>query len=126
MKTKWNKTWKSSTQPRKQRKYIANAPLHIRRKMLGAHLSKELRVKYKKRSFPVRKGDKVKILRGQFKGTIGDIDKVDRKRYKVFVTGAEIKKTDGTKKHFPIHPSKLMILTLKLEDKKRAKALERK
>lgn len=126
MKTKWNKTWKSSTQPRKQRKYIANAPLHIRRKMLGAHLSKELRTKYKKRSFPVRKGDKVKILRGQFKGTIGDVDKVDRKRYKVYVTGAEIKKADGTKKHVPIHPSKLMILTLKLEDKKRAKALERR
>ena len=50
MKNKWYKNWKSSKQPRKQRKYRRNAPLHIRNKMMRAPLSKELRDKYKIRN----------------------------------------------------------------------------
>ena len=46
--------WKSSKQPRKQRKYIANAPLHIKIKLTGVNLAKELRKKYQKRSIPLR------------------------------------------------------------------------
>ena len=65
MKTDWNKNWKSSKQPRKQRKYRHNAPLHIRNKMMAAPLSKELKTKYKKRNITVRVGDKVKILKGK-------------------------------------------------------------
>jgi len=126
MKKKFSKKWKSSKQPRKQRKYSAKAPLHIRHKLMGAHLSKELRTKYKKRSFPVRKGDKVKVLRGQFKGTIGEIERINMKKYKVYIKGVEKKKKEGQKIQYPIHPSNLIILTLKLDDKKRAKALERK
>ncbi len=126
MKKKFSKSWKSSKQPRKQRKYRHNAPLHIRHKLMAAHLSKELRTKHKKRSFPVKKGDKVKVMRGQFEGTIGEISKVDMKNYKVNVAGAETKKKDGKKIQYPIHPSNLMIITLKLDDKKRVKALERK
>ena len=70
-----------SKKPRKQRKFLKLAPLHIRRKMIAAHLSKELREKYKRRSIPVRKGDEVKIMRGEFKGMIGKIVKVDTKKY---------------------------------------------
>jgi len=126
MKKKFSKKWKSSKQPRKQRKYRANAPLHIRHKMMAAHLSKELREKYKKRSFPVRKGDKVKVLRGKFKGTIGEIERVDLKNYKIYVKGVETKKREGQKTPYPLSPSNVMILTLNLEDKRRVKALERK
>ena len=50
MKRKFSKSWKSSKQPRKQRKYSANAPLHLKRKLLSVNLSKELRKKYGKRS----------------------------------------------------------------------------
>ena len=126
MKKKFSKHWKSSKQPRKQRKYRAKAPLHLRHKMMAAHLSKELRTKYKKRSFPIRKGDKVKVMRGIFKGTIGEIENVNLKKYKVFVKGAEKKKKEGQKMQYPINPSNIKILTLKLDDKKRVKALERK
>ena len=48
MKKDWNKTWNSSTQPRKQRKFRHNAPIHIRRKLMSSTLSKELRKKYGK------------------------------------------------------------------------------
>ena len=42
MKSVFSKTWVRSKQPRKQRKYVANAPLHIKGKMVRAHLSKDL------------------------------------------------------------------------------------
>jgi len=119
--------WKSSVRPGKQRKYRYKAPLHVRHKMMAAHLSKELRQKHKKRSFPIRKGDKVKVLRGQFTGVIGEVEKVDMKNYKVYVKGAEFKaKAGAPPRRYPIHPSKVMIITFNLDDKMRAKALERK
>jgi len=123
----FSKSWKSSVRPAKQKKYLAKAPLHIRHKLMAAHLIKELRLKYKKRSFPVRKGDKVKITHGKFKSVIGEIEKIDLRRYRVFVKGAEIKKKEGAPKIFRgIHPSKLQIISLNLDDKERIKALERK
>ena len=120
-------SWKSSVRPAKQRKYAAKAPLHIKHKMMAAHLIKDLRLKYKKRSFPVRRGDKVKIMNGKFRGVIGEVERVDPKKQRVFVKGAEIQKKEGAPKIFRgIHPSKLQIITLNLDDKKRIKALEKK
>ncbi len=126
MKKKFSKNWIKSKQPRKQRKYRYNAPLNIKSKFMGCHLSKELRGKYKKRSITIRKGDSIKVLRGQFKGKTGKIDRVDIKKSKVYITGIEVVKKDGTKALYPIHPSNLIITDLNLEDKKRAKSLERK
>ena len=77
MKT-WSKSWKSSKNPKKQRKYRFRAPIHIKKKFCNVHLSTELRTKYNKRSVVVVTGDKVKILRGQFKGHTGKVEKVDR------------------------------------------------
>ncbi|HOQ18868.1 MAG: large subunit ribosomal protein [Methanothermobacter sp.] len=115
-----------SKQPRKQRKYIYEAPLHARRKMMSANLSRELREEYGRRSLPIRKGDKVEILRGDFKGHEGKVEKVDLKRYRVYVEGATIQKVDGTTVYFPLHPSNLRIVDLNLDDEKRIKILERK
>lgn len=56
-----------SKQPRKQRKARYNAPLHIRHKFMSAALSDELRDKYGKRSFPLRKGDTVRVVRETIK-----------------------------------------------------------
>ena len=115
-----------SKQPRKQRKFLYNAPLHIRHKIMSATLSKELREEYNRRSLPVRRGDKVEIMRGDFTGHQGKIERVDLKNYKVYVEGATIQKVDGTTTYFPIHPSNLRIIELNLEDEKRIKILERK
>ena len=67
MKTKFAKTWISSTQPRKQRKYRYNAPLSTKRNFLSINLSKELKKKYGTRSIKPRVGDKVKVMRGTHK-----------------------------------------------------------
>lgn len=123
---RWSKSWVRSKQPRKQRKYIYNAPLHIRRKMMVAPLSKELREKYKIRNIPIRKGDVVKIVRGKFYDVKGKVVEVDYKRYRIFVEGAEIVKKDGTRVKYPIHPSKVEILEMDLSDDWRRKIIERK
>ena len=114
-----------SKKPRKQRKFLYNAPLHIRRKMISAHLSKELRKQYNRRSFPVRVGDEVKILRGEFKGKTGKVKKVDTKKYKIYIEGITKKRTVGTEYTVPISPSNVEIIKLNLDDKKRLKALKR-
>jgi len=115
-----------SKKPRKQRKFLFLAPNHIRRKLVAAHFSKELRQKYKTRSFPVRKGDEVEVMIGKFKKKRGKISRIDFKKYKVYVDGVTVKRTDGTERQAPVHASNLKIINLNLEDKRRIKALERK
>lgn len=119
-------TWNRSKKPRKQRKYRINAPLHIKLKLAHAHLSKELKKKYGKRSIGLRKGDKVKVMRGSFKNREGKIERVDLKKTRVFVNGIEVTKKDGTKRPVPLNPSNLIVTELNLEDKMRQKILARK
>jgi large subunit ribosomal protein L24 len=119
-------TWKGSTQPRKQRKYRYNAPLHVRQKFVHVHLSAELRKKYGFRNVQVRSGDKVKVMRGSNKGKEGKVERVSLKYEKVYVTGFENIKKDGSKTMIPFAPSNLMITILTVDDKKRKQKLESK
>ncbi|MFH1331966.1 MAG: 50S ribosomal protein L24 [archaeon] len=123
---KWSGSWKGSKKRRKQIKYVKNAPLHIKIKFMTAPLSKELRKKYNRRNIGVIEGDKVKIIRGQFKKTSGKVAKVNTKRQRIYIEGAELVKKDGSKTQYPIHPSNVMITEMKIEDKKRKKILDRK
>ncbi len=125
MKKDFSKSWKSSKQPRKQRKYRANAPLHIKRKFLSAPLSKELKKKYNKKSLPIRKEDKVKIMRGQFKKKEGKVTHTDVKKTRIHVDGMQVTKRDGSKAFYGIHPSNVMLTELNLSDKERKKIIER-
>jgi large subunit ribosomal protein L24 len=126
MRKKWSRHWIRSIQPRKQRKYVHNAPLHIIHKIFASMLSKELKKKYGKNSLTLRKGDKIKILRGQFKDKTGKVEKVSLSKRKVYIEGIYILKKDGKRSQYAIHPSNLMIMELNLEDKKRIKILDRK
>ena len=108
-----------SIQPRKQRKALYTAPLHIRRKLMSANLSKDLRADIGKRSLPIRVGDKVQVVRGDFKGHEGKVESIDAKRYKVTVEGVTLSKPDGNAVLLPIHPSNLMIIEADLKDDRR-------
>ena len=119
MKSAFSNKWKSSKQTRKQRKYQFNAPDHTASKMMGSHLSPELRTEYSTRSARVRTGDKVKIMRGRFAKESGKVERIDVRRSKVFLTKIEIVKKDGTKALVGFNPSNLMITDLNIEDKKR-------
>lgn len=126
MKKKFSIKWKSSKQPRKQRKYRLNAPLHKRQKMVAAHLDRILRKQYGKRSMPVRSGDEVVVLRGKYRKTKGTISKVDLAKLKIYVDKVKIKKISGQEVEIPIDPSNVKITKLNLDDKERIKIINRK
>tara|TARA_Y100000310_G_scaffold338211_1_gene427235 strand:- start:2056 stop:2499 length:444 start_codon:yes stop_codon:yes gene_type:complete len=126
MKQKFSKHWIGSKQPRKQRKYRANAPSHIKHKLISANLSKELRAKHGKRNFPLRKDDVVKAMKGEFKGKNGKVEILDMRKLKVSVAGINRTKREGEKIIVWFDPSNLQIQELNLEDKQRIKALGRK
>jgi len=121
MKNKFSTQWLSSRQPRKQRKFRANAPLHTKHKFLSAPLSRELRKNHSRRALPIRKGDEVLVLRGNFKKKKAKVDSVDLKRTRVSLENINRAKKDGTKVAVFFHPSSLQIQSMNLDDKKRIK-----
>lgn len=109
----------ASSQPRKQRKYRYQAPLHIRHKFMGAMLSEELKKEHGIKSIPVRKGDTVKVMRGDHKGTDGKVSDVDLKNMTITIDGISVAKADGTEVPRPVYPSNVMITKLETKDEKR-------
>jgi large subunit ribosomal protein L24 len=114
-----------TTKPTKQRKRMYQAPATDRYRRFSAPLSSKLKDSQGTSSVPVRKGDTVMIMRGDRKGSEGKVNQIDRKNYRIFVDGATREKVDGTTIPVPIHPSKVMITRLNLDDKWRKKAMER-
>jgi len=112
--------------PRKQRKMLYNAPAHKRHKLMAAPLSKELATSKGAKTLPVRKGDTVRIKRGDHKGFEGKVSRVDLKEYRIYLEGLTREKTDGTNIFLSIHPSKVQIRNLNLDDKWRKNILSRK
>jgi large subunit ribosomal protein L24 len=110
-----------TTNPNKQRKALYEADLRTQGKNMAAPLSKELRAKHGIRSLPVRVGDTVKVLRGDYFGKSGNVNQVDRKRNKVYIQGLMRKKTDGKEAFLGFRPSNVIITSLELKDKKRIK-----
>lgn len=110
----------------KQRLRMYNASNKDRRIFMSSHLDAKLRERYNRRSIPPVVGDKVKILRGEFRGMTGKIERVDRKNYKLYIEGINRERADGTKRGRPVHPSNVMITELALKDRVREKMLGRK
>lgn len=114
-----------SKKARKQRKAFYNAPLHIRRKNVSSHLSKELSKEYGLRALQVRKGDTVRIMRGDedILGMEGRVAAVFTRTGRVSVDGVTVAKADGTQTARPVHASKVEIIKLDLSDPKRKEKL---
>jgi large subunit ribosomal protein L24 len=105
---------------------LYKAPMHMRHHLMTARLSDNLKEKFGARSLPVRKGDKVMIERGDYAGHEGEVVSVDRKAIRITVDGANIQKTDGTERPYPIHPSNVVITDANLSDEMRKKSVEKK
>ncbi|KAI4604731.1 60S ribosomal protein L26B [Alternaria metachromatica] len=110
---------------RKSRKAHFSAPSSVRRVIMSAPLSKELREKHGVRSIPVRKDDEVMVVRGSNKGREGKISSVYRLKYCLHVNGIVREKSNGQSVPIPIAASKVVVTKLKL-DKDREQILERK
>ena len=108
-----------SKQPRKQRKFLANAPNHIKRKLMGSPLDKKLREKHGRRNIEVVKGDEVKVMRGKFAGKQGKVGTVDVKNTRIQVDGVQRMKAGGEKLVTWFHPSKVKIIILNDKDGRR-------
>nr|ABW90357.1 putative ribosomal protein L26 [Sipunculus nudus] len=121
---KFNKLVSSSR--RKNRKRHFTAPSHIRRKLMGSPLSKDLRQKYNVRSMPIRKDDEVQVVRGHYKGQqVGKVVQVYRKKFVIHIERIQREKANGATVYVGIHPSKVVIMKLKM-DNNRKRILERK
>ncbi|CAA7406914.1 unnamed protein product [Spirodela intermedia] len=90
------------------------APSSVRRVLLSAPLSSDLRTKYNVRSMPVRKDNEVQVVRGTYKGREGKV-----------VQRITREKVNGSTVNVGINPSKVVVTKLKL-DKDRKALLDRK
>ncbi|KAL9597927.1 MAG: hypothetical protein Q9219_004817 [cf. Caloplaca sp. 3 TL-2023] len=120
--TKINTSLHSSR--RKSRKAHFSAPSSVRRTIMSAPLSKELRDKHNVRSIPIRKDDEITIVRGTNKGRTGKVTSVYRLKYVIHVERVVREKSNGQSVPLGIHPSKVQITKLK-GDKDRDNILER-
>uniref|UniRef100_I3VPG1 60S ribosomal protein L26 n=1 Tax=Ctenocephalides felis TaxID=7515 RepID=I3VPG1_CTEFE len=121
---KFNKLVTSSRS--KNRKRHFTAPSHVRRALMTSPLSKELRQKYNVRSMPIRKDDEVQVVRGHFKGQqVGKVVQVYRKKFVVYIERIQREKANGNSVYVGIHPSKCVIVKLKM-DRDRKKIIDRR
>jgi large subunit ribosomal protein L24 len=125
MKKQFSKSWKASKQARKQRKFVAKAPQHIKQKLISGHLSKDLRAKYSRRSFQIRKGDTLKVMNGEYRGKSGKASIIDTLNLRVAIEGIQITKKEGSKVNVYFQPSNLMITELVMDDKRRADSIKK-
>ncbi|MHA2503186.1 MAG: 50S ribosomal protein L24 [Candidatus Kariarchaeaceae archaeon] len=117
----------SSKKPRKQRYYEYNVSKHETHKLMSAPLSKTLQNEKGFRSLPVREGDSVIIVRGDYKGKSGKVNRTDPSRQRVYVEGIVNKKTDASEIGVPIHPSNLVITKyVTKKDRKRLELINRR
>src|SRR2546428_13218961 len=97
------------------------------KRRVSAHLADDLKTRYSTRAVPIRKGDSVRVLRGEFAGLEGKVDTIDRPHSRVFVEGMTREKTAGGKpSRLSDHPSKAILTNLNLPDKWRTSPLEDK
>jgi large subunit ribosomal protein L24 len=110
----------SSKSPRKQRRRVRNAALHERKNLLKCRLDEFLQEEYGLRSLVIKKGDLVRIMRGQFRDTEGKVTNVSYKNGLVYLDNTTITKADGKEASVPIHPSNLMLVKLELDDERKS------
>ena len=112
--------------PGKQRKLVALATEKDLQRQMRGNLSEKLREKYGIRSMSVRKGDTVKILRGDFAGIEGKVIETHRRSQRVTVEGVTREKVSGEQIRIPVHISKITVTNLDMSDKWRSEKLEKK
>eukprot|EP01070_Trichotokara_eunicae_P011219 Trichotokara_eunicae@DN6924_c0_g1_i1.p1 len=110
---------------KQQKKRHFHAPSHIRRVIMSAPLSKELRLKHNVKRLPIRRDDEVMVKVGGHRDREGKVVTVYRKKYKIYIDRVTRENSSGESKMIPIHPSNVMIIKIKM-DKDRKALLERR
>jgi large subunit ribosomal protein L24 len=97
---------------------LFNAPAHIRHKQMAAPLSSELTASKAQKLCPYERRHR-SHSRGDNKGFEGKVSRVDLKAYRIYMEGLTREKVDGTNIFIAVHPSKVQIRKLNLDDKYR-------
>ena len=105
-------------------KYFATLPNHLSSKMISSSLSDSLREKYGTNRIRIRKGDGVKIMRGEYSGVEGKITHIYVQAKRISVEGVTREKQSSGNVPIKIHPSNVMAISLDLKDKSRLEKLE--
>src|SRR5918911_1976784 len=103
---------------------IGSAPKHIRDKSICSTLTDELREQYNRRSVRVIKGDTVRVMRGEYAGIEGKVEKVNTIRGTLSIEGIQREKVRGGNVKVQIHASNVIVSSLNVEDKYRKERLE--
>ena len=98
---------------------------HKREKLLGANLSENLRKQHNKRSMRVIKGDTVRILRGEYVGVEGKVEKVSTEKSTLSIEGVQREKIRGGKVKVQIHASNVQIISVNTDDEYRMKGTQK-
>ncbi len=111
-----------SKKPVKQRNALRNVKNHQVSKLFTVPLDEGLQIEHGVKRMPLRVGDSVRIISGEFEGIEGKLLSIDKKTRKVTIEEATLQKRDGSNYYVPIAVSKL-ILT-KFEEKKAKKKID--
>lgn len=101
------------------KKLIKRMNWQERNKQLHAMVSDELKQRYGISSARIRKGDTVKIMRGDFKGVQGKVIMIYPTQARIAIEGVVRKKVNGQEVPVKIHASKVMITAFDTSDKSR-------
>lgn len=96
---------------------------HKRDKFLGANLAENLREQHSKRSMRVIKGDTVRILRGEYVGIEGKVEKVNTEKSTLSIEGVQREKIRGGNVKVQVHASNVQIISLNTDDDYRIKGV---
>ena len=113
-----------TTDPTKQRTRTRRADLHERHDQVRATLGPDLREEYGQRNVRVNAGDTVEVLRGDFAGEEGDVQRVDLKDAAVYVEDVAVEAADGEEIPRPLDASNVRVTDLDLSDDRREERLE--
>src|SRR5919202_1619183 len=106
-------------------KTIAVTPKHVRDKNICSTLTDDLREQYTRRSIRVIKGDTVRVMRGEYAGIEGKVEKVNTSRGTLSIEGVQREKVRGGNVKVQIHSSNVRVSGLNLDDKYRQERVRR-
>ena len=103
---------------------LIHLPKHQRDKMVGAVLEDSLRKQYGRKNIRVIKGDSVRVMRGEYKGVEGKVEKLNTEHATFHIEGIQREKIRGGQVKVPIHSSNVMVISLNLDDDYRSRKLQ--
>lgn len=103
---------------------LIHLPKHRRDKMIGAVLEDSLRKQYGRKNIRVVKGDSVRVMRGEYKGVEGKVEKVNTEQAIFHIEGIQREKIRGGQVKVPINSSNVMVISLNLDDDYRSRKIQ--